>query len=52
MISLAKRLEEAVREERLAEDTADAVLALRVEIWSGRQDNGQMLLFSDTRQNQ
>jgi hypothetical protein len=44
-MGLAKRLEEQVREHRLSDDKADEVLRRRVELWAGRQDDGQMLLF-------
>lgn len=43
-MSLAKRLEEQVREGRMTEDEADKILSDREAIWSGREENGQMLL--------
>lgn len=44
-MSLAKRLEERVREHRLTEEQADEVLRRRAELWAGQQDDGQMLMF-------
>ena len=45
-MSLAKRLEEQVREGRMTEDEADQILSDRVAMWSGQEEDGQMLLLA------
>jgi hypothetical protein len=47
-MSLAKRLEEAVREGGITEAQADRILARRAELWAARGPEGQMLMcFTD-----
>lgn len=43
-MSLAKRLEEMVREDRLTDNKAEEVLLIRRELWAGQQVDGQMLM--------
>lgn len=43
-MSLAKRLEEAVREGRATEAQADAILEAREALWTGQEADGQRLL--------
>lgn len=43
-MSLAKRLEEQTREQRISEAQADQILEARSEMWSGK---GQGWLFSN-----
>jgi len=46
-MSIAKRLEELVREARFPEAQADEILETREALWSGKEKNGQMLLALD-----
>jgi hypothetical protein len=48
-MSLAKRLEERVREHRLSEEKADEILRQRAKLWAGQEDDGQMLMFCGDR---
>ncbi len=43
-MSLAKRLEQAVRERQATEEQVDEVLRPRMEVWTGREAGGQMLM--------
>lgn len=43
-MSLSKRLEELVRENKLLEENTERILHRRCELWLGQEDSGQMLI--------